>query len=116
MRIPSEDNPIRSESDLDTFEMINVMSFALDHKFSKKEIGTLMLAFRIYAGAYHELVLTGRCEAVDLEKLCEKAGVDHKTIREARLLTTEMCAKAGLLKENDKGGFDYVNSKFRKGH
>lgn len=108
MRVPKEALPIRCEQDLDVFEKFNVLYLATTYKMKKEDMGSLMLAFRIYAGAYHELVLTGRMKSFDVCGLCEQAGIDDKTIRMARDMALELDVMSGHAKENDKGGFDYA--------
>lgn len=115
MRIPKEGHPIRSVSDLLVFEEMSLLDLGMKHHFSDKDVGALMVAFRIYACAYHELVLTGRMPAFNYDRLCEKTGLDEQALREAKMIIAEMDVRSGLVKENDKGGYEYDPSKFRKG-
>lgn len=115
MRVPDERLPFRDQRDLDAFEALHLLSLGADYNLKSRDVKMLMLAIRIYAGAYHELVLCGRVEPIDCESICEHADVTHQTLEAARVLVDRIGVEGGMLKENDKGGYDYVDPTERKG-
>lgn len=95
VNIPAEGLPIRTKEDLFNYAFVTVFgNFMRKGKLLKgitaKDMFGMLLGMKLFAAAYHELILSGRMEEWDVTKLCEKIGLGEEEMAKARKVTKNM--------------------------